>query len=128
MKVLIIEDEEVLAKVLKEEFTNEHFEVALVMNGDEALARIKSFHPDIILLDLILPKKDGLEILQELKADTWLSGIPVIIISNLGDTEHIKNGLALGAAAYLVKSQHSLSEIVAIVRQQLMKEKKPTNF
>ncbi|HTW96223.1 MAG TPA: response regulator [Candidatus Methylomirabilis sp.] len=117
MKLLIVEDEEILYKVLHEKFSRQDFKVELAMDGEAAISLAKSFRPDVILLDIILPKKDGITVLRELKADPDLSNIPVIISSNLGDDEKIKTALGLGAVDYLIKAQHPINEIVDIVKK-----------
>ncbi len=123
MKVLIVEDEELLAKVLKEKFEKESFDVAVASDGAEVLPLAEKNSPDLILLDLILPKKSGFEVLAELKADPELKIIPVIVLSNLGQDEEIKSALNLGAADYLVKTEHPINEVVEKVKQQLIKGK-----
>lgn len=121
MKILIVEDEEVLAKVLEEKLTNENFQVKIAGDGEMALSSAESFRPNLILLDLILPKKHGLVVLDELKANPELKSIPVIILSNLDDDENIKKSLRLGAVDYFVKSQHPLQEIVEKVKEYILK-------
>ncbi|MCL5733596.1 MAG: response regulator [Patescibacteria group bacterium] len=121
MKILIVEDEELLSKVLKEKFEKEGFVVVSAADGGEVLPLAQKNNPDLILLDLILPKKSGFEVLAELKADSSLKAIPVIALSNLGQDEEIKNALSLGAVDYLVKTQHPINEVVEKVRQQLIK-------
>lgn len=117
MKILIVEDEEVLSKVIKEEFQVQGYEIKIAKDGEEALKLSKSFHPDIILLDILLPKKSGLDVLTELKADSDLKIIPVIVMSNLSGDESIKKALSLGAVDYFVKTQHSIYEVVEKVQK-----------
>jgi DNA-binding response OmpR family regulator len=123
MKLLIVEDEEILLKVLREKFEKEGFDVGVAVDGDEAMPAAKSFKPGLILLDIVLPKKDGLAVLAELKADSALRDIPVIILSNLGEDEKLKTALSLGAADYLVKTQHPINEVVEKVKEYLIKPK-----
>ena len=119
MKILIAEDEETLVKVFQEKFEREHFSVEVITKGDAVLSAVKKFMPDIILLDIILPKKTGLVILKELKASPDLKHIPVIIVSNLGEDEQIKEALQNGAVDYLVKAQHPINEIVEKVNNAI---------
>lgn len=112
MKILIVEDEDVLSLVLEEKFKKEGYEVMIAKDGQDALPRANKFKPNIILLDLILPKKGGLEVLESLKNNAELKLIPVIVLSNLEGDETIKKALALGAADYFVKTQHPIAEIV----------------
>lgn len=117
MKILIVEDEAALAKVLVEKFARENFEVKNVVTGDVVVSAAKSFSPDIIALDIMLPKRNGLDVLQDLKADPDLKRIPVIMISNLDSDEDIKRSISLGAVDYFVKSQHLINEIVEKVKE-----------
>ncbi len=121
MKILIAEDEEILKRVLQEKFEKEKFTVVVVDDGDKVLLAVKSFSPDLILLDIMLPKKDGLSVLEELHADPELARIPVIILSNLGEDEKIKKALSLGAVDYLVKTQHPINEVLERVKTHLLK-------
>jgi len=123
MKVLIVEDEEILSKVLQEKFIKENFEVKLAEDGAVVLSLVKSFKPNIIVLDLMLPKKSGFEVLQELKADPEVKNIPVIVLSNLGQDEEIKKALNLGAVDYFVKAQHPINEVVEKVSNRLINPK-----
>ena len=123
MKILIVEDEEILRKVLEEKFEKEHFTVKTASDGEAGLALAKSFHPDMVLLDIILPKKDGLKVLHDLKADPDNRDVSVIMISNLGEDEKIKEALSLGAVDYLIKSQHPINEVVEKVKSFLVKGK-----
>ncbi|MFZ3044153.1 MAG: response regulator [Minisyncoccia bacterium] len=123
MKILVVEDEEVLAKVLQEKLQKSGYEVATAADGVEALARVKEFSPDAIILDLLLPKKNGFEVLETLKADQALKTIPVVVVSNLGEDNDIKRALALGAADYYVKSEHPINEIVEKIKNVLLQAK-----
>jgi len=117
--VAIIEDEEILLKVLKEKFQNENFEVVTAIDGEEALPLIKQSRPDVVLLDLILPKKNGFEVLQEMRNDPNLKNVPVVVLSNLGQEEDIKRALQLGAQDYLIKTQHPINEVIEKVKSYL---------
>jgi len=122
-KVLVVEDEEILAKILQEKFRAANFESEIAGDGDVALPIAKKFMPNIIVLDLILPKKDGFQVLKELKADSALKKVPVIILSNLGQEEEIKKGFSLGAADYLVKAQNPIKAVIERVKNYLEKGK-----
>jgi DNA-binding response OmpR family regulator len=119
MKVLIIEDEEALLSVLREKLERGGFEVFGAKNGDEGLEMAKSKNPDIILLDLILPKRSGFDVLAALKKDPNLQIIPVFVLSNLAEDENLKKALQMGAEDYFVKSQHPINEVVEKVRDRL---------
>jgi two-component system alkaline phosphatase synthesis response regulator PhoP len=119
-KIVIVEDEEALARVLKEKFEGEEFEVELAMDGSVALPVIQKMRPDLVLLDLMLPKRDGIDVLKDIKADRDLENLPVIVLSNLDGDEDIKQAIALGAKDYFVKSQHPIKEVVEKVKDFLI--------
>lgn len=123
MKILVVEDEVVLSKVLKEKFERSDFEVQVAADGEVAVIMARSFKPDVIALDLVLPKKNGFTVLKELKEDAEMKGIPVIVVSNLGEDSDIKRAIALGATDYFVKSQHPINEIVEKVKGVLTETK-----
>jgi len=123
MIILICEDEKTLSKVLKEKFERAKFEVFTALSVEEVLPLAKRVKPDIILLDLIMPKIEGLEALASIKKDEDIKDIPVIMLSNLNDDEKIKKSFALGAVDYLVKSQHPINEVVDKVNNLLLKIK-----
>ena len=123
MIIAIAEDEEILAKVLKEKFESEGLQVLIARNGQEALDILKRTPaPSLMLLDLIMPVKDGFAVLEEMKHDPNLKTIPVIVLSNLGQDEDIKRALRLGAVDFFVKAQHPLNEVVEKVKQFLAKD------
>src|SRR3989338_7831541 len=124
MKIVIVEDEEILQKVLKEKFERENFKVFVASDGAEAFSVIQKSQPDMILLDLILPKRSGFEVLEEIKSDAALKTTPVIVLSNLGQDEDIKKALQMGADDYLVKTQHPINEVVDKVKERLMSKSK----
>jgi DNA-binding response OmpR family regulator len=115
-KILIIEDDQSLQSALVEIIQQEGFETESAFNGEEGLAKTRSFGPDLILLDIILPKKDGFELLSEIKKDEATKNIPVLVLTNLEEVNNIQKALDLGANSYLVKSDFSLKEVVEKVR------------
>ena len=122
MKVLIVEDEEALRRVLQEKMEHSGYETFAAKDGDEGFEMAKSKNPDIILLDLILPKHSGFDVLGMLKKDPELKGIPVFILSNLAEDENLKQALAMGAEDYFVKAQHPINEIVEKVKNRLIEK------
>lgn len=122
-KILIVEDEEVLSKVLAEKFKKQKYNVRVVANGNDVLGAARNFVPNIILLDLLLPGKHGLDVLRDLKDDAEFHDIPVIILSNLDNDEDIKRGMALGAVDYFVKSQHPINEVTEKVESYILGRK-----
>src|SRR3989344_6278636 len=116
-KILFIEDEAALQKSIGLTLGQEGYEVKAALNGEEGFKLAKAEHPDLILLDLILPRKDGFEVLEELKKDSATQDIPVIVLTNLEGMEHIKRAVELGAQSYLVKANYSLEEVVRKVKE-----------
>jgi len=124
-KVLLIEDDPVLAKVLNEELREAGFEIFQAYDGDAGLSMAREKLPDLILLDIMLPKKSGFEVLESLKSFPETKAIPVALLTMLGSDDDVKKGLQLGASEYIVKSQHALPEIMEMVKKFLDKEGRP---
>lgn len=124
MKILIVEDEKEISWVWKEELKTKNHKIKIAEDGEEALKLAKSFCPDIILLDMLLPKKSGLDVLKELKTDADLKNVPVVVLSNLADDEDIKMALISGAVDYFVKTQHSIYEVIEKIQKYIVKLKK----
>lgn len=118
-KVLIVEDDQLLSKVLSQSFLKEKFEVAVVADGNDVEDVVKSFTPDIILLDLIIPGIDGFAVLKNLKADVRTKNIPVVVVSNLGDVGDVKSTKALGADEYFIKANTEMAKIIKYVKNKL---------
>lgn len=111
--ILVVEKEESLLSTLREEFEEAGFEVLPVTSGEEALRKAQERLPDGILLDILSASElDGLGALQQLKQDERTRAIPVIILSNVGDEEHVREALNRGAEAYFVKTRYSLQDLV----------------
>jgi len=111
-KILLVEDDRFLIKAVYTKLTQKGFEVVLANDGDEAISKAKTEKPELVLLDMVLPKKSGFEVLRALKGDPETATIPVFILSNLAQDQDIQEGKALGAEDYIVKSNTSLSAIV----------------
>ncbi len=120
-KIVIIEDDEILSKVITEELGDAGFEAIQAFDGQQGLESVKSKKPDLVLLDIMMPKMNGFEVLEEIESDSQIKDIPVIILTVLGSDDDIKKGLQLGAKDYIVKSQHAVAEIVEKVKQFLEK-------
>jgi len=118
-KILFIEDEVSLQKAAIDFLKSEGYLVASAYDGESGLALAEKEQPDLILLDLILPKKDGFHVLEELKKQKGTKDIPVIVFTNLGDTKDIERAIELGATTYLVKANYSLSEVIEKIRRSL---------
>lgn len=120
--VIVIEDESFLSKILAERLEDEEFKrVDVAGNGEEGLQKIKAHPPDIILLDMILPKLNGFEVLEQLNADETLKKIPVLVLSNLGQDSDIEQAKQLGAVDYIVKSNFSMQKVIESIYAALEK-------
>jgi len=117
-KILIIEDEQALIKNLELALRDE-FEVLTATTGGEGLKKAKTQKPDLILLDVMLPDKDGDEILKELKKDKATDDIPVVVMTNLGNRETISKILDAGGKEYIVKSDWSIGQVVEKIKANL---------
>jgi two-component system alkaline phosphatase synthesis response regulator PhoP len=118
-KILIVEDDRSLQAALDEVISQDGFEIASAFDGEEALAKIAEFAPDLILLDIILPKKDGYEVLSEIKKNEKTKNIPVLILTNLEEVDNVQKALDLGATTFMVKSDFSLKDVVGKIREAI---------
>jgi len=118
-KILFIEDESTLQKTISEILTQEGYEVISALNGELGLKLAKTKNPDLILLDLVLPKLHGFEVLKELKEDEKTKNIPVIILTNLEGMQDVEKAIKMGAKTYLVKSNYSLEEVTDKIKNAL---------
>src|SRR3990167_1107953 len=114
--IVIIEDEPHLQEELTAAFVEAGFEVKNAYDGETGLALVRSCDPAMVLLDLILPKKDGFEVLKELKAGAQTHAIPVVVLSNLEMAKDVERVIGLGATSYLVKPNYDVSHIVEKIR------------
>lgn len=111
-KILIIEDEEILTNLLQKKLTREGYEISTAEDGEEGLKEMRETKPDLILLDIIMPKKDGFEVMEEMAKDKELKDIPVIIVSNSGQPVEIERAQKLGAKDWLIKTQFDPKEVI----------------
>lgn len=118
-RVLLAEDDRFLRKAAEAMLTREGFAVLTASDGEEALAVARGQRPDLILLDLIMPKRHGFEVLKGLKEDPATAAIPVIVLSNLGQEGDVERAMAAGAAAYFIKANVSLRGLVQKVIEAL---------
>ncbi len=116
-RILIVEDDRFLRKAAEATLRRQGFTVLTAVDGEEALRLARAEVPDLILLDLIMPKVQGFEVLRALKADPATAPIPVIVMSNLGQAHDVEQALASGAVTYLVKANLSLQELVKRVEE-----------
>ncbi len=118
-KILFVDDDNFLRKVYEAELKDRNFEVILASDGEEGLEKAQLEDPDLIILDMIMPKKSGFEVLTELQRNPKTRNIPVIILSNLGQEDDKKRGIDLGAVDYLIKDNISLGILVDKINQYL---------
>jgi len=121
-KVLVVEDETFLVKIYSVKLKKEGFDVSIATDGEEAVRLAAEVKPDLILLDLILPKLNGFEALERIRANPANKNTPVLVLSNLGQEEDIKRAAALGASDYLVKANFSIQDIVSKIRSVIEKK------
>lgn len=117
--ILIIEDEAILGELLLEKLTAEGYDAIWKVDGEEGIAAMREVRPDIVLLDIVMPKKDGYEVLEEMQADPALRDIPVIVISNSGQPVEIEKIRMLGVKDYIVKAEFSPTEVLEKVAKWL---------
>jgi len=116
IKVLIVEDDTLISRMYQKVFESEGYNVLLAGDGQVGLDLVRSEIPTIILLDIMMPKMNGLQMLQELKTDPKVSKIPVIVLTNLSGTADAEKALELGAVKYIVKSEYKPKEVFDIVK------------
>lgn len=119
LKILLVEDDNFLLNMYADKFRVEGFEVFIADNGAAGLKLAKEKAPDLILLDVLLPKMSGFEVLQELNKDPRAKNIPVILLTNLSQKEEVTKGLELGAKDFLIKAHFMPQEVVAKVKSVL---------
>ena len=121
VKVLIVEDDVMLNKIYQTKLGIVGYKVFAAYDGEEGIKKMEEALPNIVLLDLMLPKKNGFEVLETVKQNIKLNHIPVIILSNLGQGDDIERGKALGADDFLVKSNVKLEMVLEKIEQVLQK-------
>ena len=118
-KVLIVEDDPLMSRMYEKIFLFEKYEVDLAHDGQEGYEKAQSGKPTVIMLDVMMPKMNGLQVLEKLKADPATKGIPVIMLTNLAGQQDAETALSKGAVKYLIKSEHEPKEVTDIVKEIL---------
>lgn len=118
-KILVIEDDRFLSSLMKARLEKEGYKVSQAFDGEEALSLLRQQKPDLIVMDLIMPKVSGFELLENVSVDPQLNHIPIMILSNLGQESDIEKVKRLGAAKYFVKVKTSIDELVSHVKEML---------
>jgi DNA-binding response OmpR family regulator len=111
-RILLVEDDPYLRRALRTKLTKHGFDLTETDDGEMALRELQQNHFDLVLLDLILPKVQGFEILRQIRADELTADLPVMVLSNLGQDADIKKAEELGVSGYLIKANHSLNDLV----------------
>lgn len=118
-KVLLVEDDEMLHGMYTQKFKNQGYDVVSAYNGADGVKLAESEHPDIILLDVIMPKMDGFVALKKIRKGETTAKIPVVLLTNLGQEEDVRKGRELGANDYFIKANHTPQEVVDKVKALL---------
>ncbi len=122
-KILLVEDDLFMRRLYSEAFKLEGYDIFTSVDGGEGLMQIYKETPDLVLLDIMMPELNGLELLEKIKADPLTKHIPVIMLTNLSGKTEANNALSKGAEKYLVKSEYEPQQVVKIVREILEKKK-----
>jgi adenylate cyclase len=120
-KIIIAEDDKLLSGSLVQGFTDAGFEATPAYDGEEALAKARENKPDVMVLDIMMPKLDGIGTVWELKADPELATIPVVMLTNMSDAETISKIMEAGVTDYLLKSDQSIEQVVAKVKEVMQR-------
>lgn len=120
--ILLVEDDSFVSDIYQTKIGKEGFKVVPAENGVEAVKRLEEFTPDLILLDIVMPYMDGMEVLRKIKSQERWKKIPIILLTNLSDKEKIEEALGIGANDYLIKSHFTPSEVISKVNM-VLKEK-----
>ncbi len=118
-KILIVEDDSFLLSMYSTKFSQEGFKILAAEDGEKGLKLAQQAKPDIVLLDIILPKMDGFEVLKNLKIQKETADIPIILLTNLSQQDDTKKGMSLGAEDYFIKAHFMPSEVVDKVKNYL---------
>ena len=125
--ILLVEDDSFISGMYQTKLTNLGWQVEVVEDGEAAWQRLqKDPLPDLVLLDIVLPKKDGFEILEGLRQDERTKGLPIILLTNLGQKPDVERGVKLGADDYIIKAHYTPTEVVEKITNLLDKDKKKT--
>jgi len=116
-KILIVEDDPLMQRMYQKAFSFDKYEVVVAGDGVEGLDKVRSEKPTVILLDVMMPKMNGLETLSKIKADPEIKSIPVIMLTNLAGSADAEKALGLGAVKYIVKSEQEPKEVVKMVKE-----------
>lgn len=117
--ILLIEEDAFLLEIYKKKFEMEKFKVTVARDGEAGLKAIQKKGPDVVVLDIVIPKMDGFMVLEHAKKNPQTAKIPIIIMTNLGQTHDVEKGFALGAFDYLIKTHNQPTEVIDAVKKAL---------
>ncbi len=118
-KVILVEDEQVIVDLLERKLTQEGYDVTVARDGVEGLEKMKEAKPDLVLLDIIMPRMGGFEVMAQMGKDPELKEIPIIIISNSGQPVELDKARELGARDWLIKTEFDPQEVLDKVKRQI---------
>jgi CheY-like chemotaxis protein len=118
-KILIVEDDPLMSRMYQKIFKFEGFDVDFALNGEEGLDKIRTVKPTLVLLDIMMPKMNGLEVLDKVKLDPATKDIPIIMLTNLAGTQDAEAALTKGAVKYIIKSEYEPKQLVNMVKEIL---------
>lgn len=121
--VLLVEDDQFIIGMYQAKFRNLGYDVRTATDGEECIQELSKEVPDIVLLDIVLPKKDGFEVLEHIRNSETFRGVPVILLTNLGQKPDVQRGLELGADDYIIKAHFTPAEVVEKVEKMLKKKR-----
>lgn len=116
-KILITEDDPLMSRMYQRIFGFEGYEVVMASDGQDGLDKIRETNPTLVLLDVMMPKMNGFEVLEKLKSDPATKNIPVVMLTNLSSEQDAENALLKGAVKYIVKSEHDPKQVADIVKE-----------
>lgn len=118
-KIIIAEDDKFISEMYITKLSSEGFEVECAQDGQEAIEKIREIQPDIVLLDIFMPKLNGIEVLKKIRADKKIKDIPVIVLTNANEKDHISKAKEMGANDYLIKSSFTPDEVVSKIKETI---------
>lgn len=120
-RILVVDDSPALLELYDFTLSSEGHKIETAKDGDEGLKKVKEFKPDLVLLDILMPNKDGFETLKELRHEEETKNLPVLLLTNVDEQSKVEEGLKLGATDYIVKFQQTPNQVVEEIRQVLQK-------
>lgn len=117
MKILVVEDDKLLRELLSKKLESDGYVVETAEDGETGLAAMRAHKPDLVLLDIIMPKKSGFEVIEAMKGDELLAGLPVMIVSNSGQPVEIERARAMGVKDWVIKTEFNPQEVLEKIKK-----------